>query len=175
LKRFKVFVFSLFLFACSEQNIAPPVCRVTPQAASNLMGEGACVIKINKQLLVLQRASGKYDLPFSPNISDTSAQCAAHQGAWLETGFNVEVGKKLATQRNGVSLFACHLNVGFDGSEESIPPPPWKPADVVDMQFIYPFDIDLHQWHRPDQFIAVMDAYSTHVVNLAQIEEKSDE
>lgn len=159
MKWFKIFALSLILFACSNNEMAPPACRIAPHAVSEITGEAACIIKLNAKLLVLQRSSGKYDLPFSPNVSNTSAQCAAHRGVWQETGLNVEVGRKLTTQRNGVSLFACTLEAGFDGSEDSIPPPPWRPSNVEEMTFIYPFDVDLHQWYRPDQFIAVTDAF----------------
>jgi hypothetical protein len=154
--------------------MSPPVCRVAPQAILDIGGDAACVIKLNSKLMVLQRSSGKYDLPFSPNVSNVSAQCAAHQGAWQETGFNVEVGKKLTTQRNGVHLFACTLHAGFDGSEKSIAPPPWHPKNVEEMTFIYPFDIDLHQWHKPDQFIAVMDAFTLHPGNELETEETKE-
>jgi hypothetical protein len=174
LKWFNIFALSLVLFACSHHEMAPPACRVAPQAVSDIAGEAACVIKLNAKLLVLQRSSGKYDLPFHPNDSALPAQCAAHQGAWQETGFNVEVGEKLTTQRNGVSLFACALNAGFDGTEKSIAPPPWRPKNVEEMTFIYPFDIDLHQWHEPDQFIAVRDAFILYPENNLGTEETEE-
>jgi hypothetical protein len=159
LKRFKVFAISLLLSACHPAEIAPPSCRVANHAQSSQAGEGACVIKINSKLLVIQRSDDQYDLPFQQNLSDQSAQCAAHYGTWIETGFNVEVGEQLTTQRNGVALFACHLQAGFEGTEADLPPPPWRPSKVEALQFIYPFDIDLHQWHGPDQFVAVKDAF----------------
>jgi hypothetical protein len=39
------------------------------------------------------------------------------------------------------------------------------------MQFIYPFNIDLHQWQGPDQFLAVMDAYILFKERSVQIDD----
>nr|WP_136250444.1 hypothetical protein [Ningiella ruwaisensis] len=158
-----------FVIACQKQQYAAPACRA---AVSSLtyQQEAACITRIGKQLLVIKRPSGLYDLPYSEKISmsaekpdlNISSQCKAHQAMWEQTGLNVEVGKKLSTQKNGTILFACSLPndaAGFDGSETDIPAPPWQPKEVESLEFIYPFDIELNQWQKPDHFTSMRDAY----------------
>lgn len=165
--------------ACSDEPYSAPTCRIAKSEANNISAlehnsQAACLVKISGRLLIVERSSGLYDLAYSKNIAETyhednndsskdtqriSAQCAAHQAMWLQTGFNVEVGSLLTTQRNGTKLYACDMQAGFDGSERYIDAPPWRPTGVKKMQFVYPFDIELKQWQHPEHFTAMRDAF----------------
>lgn len=164
---FKLTIYLLFyglLFACSNQDMPEPSCRVNAKHASSYQGAGACVVRLSNKLLVTQLQSGLYDLPSAKEISNNgklvkSAQCLAHQAMWQHTGLNVEVQQVVATQADGTWLFACSMNAGFDGSEAPFETPSWSPSDIKYVAFINPFEIDLHNWAKRDQFNVVRDAY----------------
>jgi len=150
--------------ACSEQPPAQPSCRVNASAVSNHQGVAACIVSVNGKLLVTQLESGLYDLPIIKNISSTSsgsksAQCAAHQSMWLQTGLNVEVQNVVGAQADGTWLFGCKLSSGFDGSEAPFDPPHWSSDNVKKIMFINPFDIELYNWAQRDHFDIMRDAY----------------
>lgn len=164
IKFFIILSVSTLISACSEQQFAQPSCRVKTSDTDNHQGAGACIVRINGNLLVNQLDSGLYDLPNSNNISSTSeiqmsAQCAAHQSIWEQTGFNVEVQKVVGVQADGTWLFGCKLDAGFDGTEPPFDAPQSSNKQVTSVLFIKPFEIDLHNWARPDHFDIVKDAY----------------
>ncbi|MFC4700428.1 hypothetical protein ACFO4O_09685 [Glaciecola siphonariae] len=192
-------LFGLFIFACSDASFDAPACRISPKAQSEAMSNaitkvspsknatGACVVRLQSKLLVIERASGKYDLASSNNLSffehnnvagaasseieSMSSQCQAHRAMWLETGFNVEVGAQLAKQRDNTLLFACSLANGFDGSEVSIAAPPWADGQVQQLLYIDPFNIEQDQWHHPDNLTGVRDAYVNHgMLNAREVQ-----
>jgi len=78
LKRF--FILGLFLAlilllsSCSKEPYAEPSCRVSEQAINSPLlvagqVQSACVLKIDNRLLVIERASGLYDIAFSQSLS----------------------------------------------------------------------------------------------------------
>lgn len=166
---FTLFLVVLVLGACSKQPYSAPNCRVTStqhefNAVYPLDHDAACVTRVGNRLLVIQRDNGLFDLAYSDITSietNLSGQCAAHQAMWQQTGFNVEVGERLTRHSMTKQLYACKLQAGYDGTETFIKAPPWKPHNVQKMVFIYPFDIDLHQWYQADEFIGVRDAYTS--------------
>lgn len=154
----------LFIVACSQQEASEPSCRVDASDASNHQGAGACIVILNGKLLVNTLDNGLYDLPFIDIISSNqnitkSSQCMAHQSMWQQTGLNVEVKSVLGAQSDGVWLFGCKLEAGFDGTEPPFDAPPWSSKEVETVMFINPFDIELHNWVHREHFEIVRDAY----------------
>lgn len=150
--------------ACTQQDVAEPSCRVNASFASNHQGPGACIVRINGKLLVNQLDSGLYDLPSGKIISSMhnvskSAQCLAHQSMWQQTGLNIEVEKVVGAQANGIWLFGCKLEAGFDGTEPPFDAPQWSNNEVEKVMFINPFDIELQNWAQREHFEIVRDAY----------------
>lgn len=158
-KIYFIFVFILLLAACSQEPWPEPSCRVNPVFVSNHQGAGACVVRMNNHLLALKLHNALYDLPMSPSLSNKSAQCAAHNAMWLQTGLNVEVENVVGLQADGTWLFGCKLEAGFDGSEPPFPPNPANEANIQQVEFVKPFTLDLYDWAKPDQFIIVRDAF----------------
>ena len=163
-KLFFLLLISAGSVACSPQNVPEPGCRVNASAASNHQGAGACIVIINKKLLVIQLASGLYDLPISQDHSskqnlNQSAQCYAHRSMWQQTGLNVEVEHVVGAQADGLWLFGCKLEAGFDGTEPPFSAPLYSSDTVETVMFINPFEIDLHNWVHREHFDIVRDAY----------------
>ena len=164
LKFFLVIFTGFCITACFQQDTSQASCRVNASAASNHQGPGACIVRLNDKLLVKRLDSGLYDLPNIKNISsiqnnNLSAQCQAHQSMWLQTGLNVEVDLVVGAQADGMWLFGCKLEAGFDGSEAPFDAPSWSDENVEKIMFVDPFDIDLHNWANKDHFDIVRDAY----------------
>lgn len=179
MKLFFIFIILIGLIGCSDSNFPAPACRIAESQQAHIDAfndslQAACIIRLNHRLLSIERSNGLYDLAYSKNISlqaldelanasDSvaidSMQCAAHQAMWQQTGFNVEVGPLVATQKDGSLLYACNLEAGYDGTEDSIEAPPWQVKDVNQLIFIQPFEIELDQWQRPDEFSAMRDAF----------------
>lgn len=165
--------------ACSEKHFSAPTCRVAESERDNIVPltanmQAACVVRMDGLLLVIERDNGLYDIAYYDNSlaesehpehgnvtleQGLSSQCAAHRSMWIQTGFNVEVGALLTIQDDGTQLYSCQLQAGFDGTEGEINVPPWKPKNVAALKFIQPFDIELQQWHRPDNFVEMRDAF----------------
>jgi len=154
-----IFAFILLLLACSQEPWPEPSCRVSANYVSNHQGAGACVVRLNNHLLALKLNNNLYDLAMSDSISNKSAQCAAHNAMWLQTGLNVEVSSVVGLQADGTWLFACTLDAGFDGSEDPFPPNPATEKQIQHVEFVKPFSLDLYDWANPDQFIIVRDAF----------------
>lgn len=164
LKYFLVLITGFYTTACFQQDASQANCRVNASVASNHQGLGACVVRLNDMLLVKKLDSGLYDLPNIKNISsiqnnNTSAQCNAHQSMWQQTGLNVEVEQVVGAQADGMWLFGCKLESGFDGTEAPFKAPAWSADNVETIMFVNPFDIDLHNWANKDHFEIVRDAY----------------
>lgn len=158
---------SILTLSCSEQDFAQPSCRVKASVASSHQGAGACIVRMNNKLLATQLNSGLYDIPsirasthsLANNSMYTSAQCLAHRAMWEQTGFNVEVQGVVGAQADGTWLFECQLDAGFDGTEAPFPAPSWNKANVANIAFIDPFEIDVENWARRSHFIVVRDAF----------------
>lgn len=162
LKLFLTLLTGFYITACFQQDASQASCRVNASAASNHQGPGACIVRLNNKLLVKKLDSGLYDLPHIKNISsnqNVSAQCHAHQSMWQQTGLNVEVDLVLGAQTDGMWLFGCTLESGFDGTEAPFDAPNWSGDKVEKIMFVDPFDIDLHNWANKDHFEIVRDAY----------------
>lgn len=179
MKLFTIFLMLLLISACAEKHFSAPVCRIAKSERANLVPllanmQAACVVRMDALLLVIERDNGVYDIAYYDNSlaesehsehdihtleEGISGQCAAHRSMWIQTGFNVEVGALLTTEHDGTQLYSCRLQAGFDGTEGEINVPPWKPKNVAALKFIQPFDIELQQWHRPDNFVEMRDAF----------------
>lgn len=164
LKFFIILLIGFCITACFQQDMSQASCRVNVSASSNHQGPGACIVRLNDKLLVKKLDSGLYDLPYIKNISSNqnnniSAQCHAHQSMWQQTGLNVEVDQVLGAQADGMWLFGCKLEAGFDGTEAPFNAPDWSDNEVEQIMFVNPFDIDLHNWANKDHFEIVRDAY----------------
>lgn len=164
-----ILLLTLFILACSEHKYEQPSCRVNANVASAHQGAGACIITMNKNLMVIQLSSGLYDLPIARSISlsseqntasrRTSAQCLAHQAMWQQTGLNVEVQGLVGAQSDGTWLFGCEVNAGFDGTEAPFNTPSWSDRNVVKVAFINPFEIERQNWARSSHFDVMRNAY----------------
>jgi hypothetical protein len=159
-----LFCSSLLIFACSEAPPAEPSCRVNAQHISNHQGAAACILRMSNNMLVTQLHSGRFDVPTADTNSSNdgmlkSAQCLAHQAMWRDTGLNVEVQRVVGAQTDGTWLFACTVNAGFDGTEAPFEAPNWSKANVENVVFLNPFDIEQDNWDEPEHFTAVRDAF----------------
>jgi hypothetical protein len=110
-------------------------------------------------LVIKDRSTGQYDLPFGDPISTESAQCTAHKNTWLQTGFNVEVDQLLGVTQSGIMLFSCALSVGFTSEDGPINPPNWADGDVQQIEFISPFDTRYNVWSQPGNLIMYRDGF----------------
>ncbi|WP_395344880.1 hypothetical protein PN836_009030 [Ningiella sp. W23] len=179
-------IFACSVSACSRPQLSAPACRTVSQTlpimqvASGATLRAACIITAQSKLLVIQRSSGQYDLPYSNNLSNnakTSAQCSAHRKTWQQTRLNVEVGRLLDTSKiieldpqgnkNTVQihLYACSQNAGLTGLEPPFTPPletSTDDAQVDKLLFIDPFEIEQDQWRHPERFTQMRRAFVAH-------------
>ncbi|MGQ8364924.1 NUDIX hydrolase [Glaciecola sp. 1036] len=164
LKLFHFLFILTLLLGCTTEEMPAPSCRVEAEQFNDYKAPAACLINLGGKLLVLKRPDGKFDIPVRNNFSDESAQCAAHRAVWEDTGLNVEVGTNLGilNQEQNLWVYECELDAGFDGSEEAIPVPYWA-TQVKGIGFIDPFAITLHEWHKPDEFVNVRDAFTKQI------------
>lgn len=176
-------IFFTILIGCAPKEMPPPACRVKANVVSNYQGPGACIVRLNNKLMVTKLNNGLYDLPIGGKLSYTiensdpqstttasntslstqvindSAQCAAHEAMWEQTGFNVQVGLVLAVQNDGTWLFACDLDAGFDGSEPPFDAPEWSSNTIDKIAFIDPFAIEMSNWSQPEHFTVMRNAF----------------
>ena len=159
--------------SCQKSQPNPAQCRVDQAFFSSLVSGGACIIKINQQLLVMIDRKNKLYLPRKEKTANKSAQCAAHQSVWDNTGFNVEVGPRLGNLDDGIELFACELDAGFDGSE-SFNVPNWSQRPDNMIKFINPYEYTEYDWSKPNDHVKVLDAFVATVNTKQLFETDSD-
>ena len=130
------------------------MCRVLDSAYEHHQGAGACVVRINELLLTLSYDNG-LSLPQAQALGEESAQCTAHRATWQNTGFNVEVGKRLATDDHNTRYYQCTLAGQFDGELTQFPVPDWAPDALNGIQLYDPFELQPHQWHDQEQLVFI--------------------
>ncbi|MFT6329107.1 MAG: hypothetical protein ACJAYN_001036 [Bermanella sp.] len=153
------FICALVLMGCTQPPPSP-TCRIAKAFNADYAGPAGCIIRVQDTLLVIkERSTGQYDLPFGDPISKESAQCTAHRNTWLQTGFNVEVDQLLGVTQSGIMLFSCALSAGFTSEDGPIKPPNWAHSDVQQIEFIGPFDTRYNVWSQPGNLIMYRDGF----------------
>jgi len=155
------FICTLAIAGCIKPPPSP-TCRIAKAFNADYAGPAGCLIRVQDTLLVIKdRSTGQYDLPFGGPISTESAQCTAHRHTWQQTGFNVEVDQLLGVTRSGIMLFSCELSGGFTSDDGPIRPPSWAVSDVQKIEFINPFDTRYDVWSQPDNLVIYRDGFVT--------------
>ncbi|MFC3121213.1 hypothetical protein [Agaribacter flavus] len=149
------------LVSCTQREFSAPSCRVDVSHHSSLKSPAACLISKNGRILALVHDDKSYSIPARTNKPSESGQCAAHRAVWEDTGLNVKVSAPLGTLPDNTWLYACFMQSGFDGSEETLTLPDWANADLAYMTFVDPFDLDVKQWSKPEQLINIRDGLIT--------------
>lgn len=132
-----------------------PVCRVNSAQASSYLGNGACLIRVNNTLLMLQNNQGKFSLPGGMAIGGRNAQCAAHHHLWLQTGLNAEVGRHLGQDAQGRQVFHCKLHGQLSGKLAELPVPDWASNKVKAIRLQDPFVIHSKAWREHNELSQV--------------------
>lgn len=154
------FIFTCLLnLSCSPTNLAEPHCRVNTKYISNYKGAGACLINLNSKVLSLKTKSDTFVLPRSYNTTSQSAQCAAHNALWQQTGLNAKVEQVLGVTENGTWIFSCQIDSSFTGEEQAFAAPSWSDDSIDTIHFIDPFSVTLKEWHYPDDFVVIRDSF----------------
>ncbi|MBC3764852.1 NUDIX hydrolase [Neptunicella marina] len=139
------------LLGCTQAPPATPMCRVAENTLQQTQGNAGCIVRIGSQLLTItHRLSGKLDIPGGTAQADESAQCTAHRETFEETGFNVEVGKKLG-EKDDFVFYACRLSGDFTGEITQFPVPEWAESEVSAISLQNPFALEHHQWRYSDE------------------------
>lgn len=150
----------LTLFGCTKTVPEAPFCRSTNND-EHTQGAAACIIKVqSKALLIKHRLSNRLDFPGGGKRDGESLVCAAHRETWEETGFNVEVGEKLAVTQNGLALFECTLNAGVEHLPDVFDAPPWAKLEVIELVQADPFLLTHIELRFPDDLIAFRDSFN---------------
>lgn len=154
----------LTLFSCTESTPSQPVCRVasaTPTHTTHSETAAACIIKVqNEALLIHHRVSNRLDFPGGKQEGSETLACTAHRKAWETTGFNVEVGDKLAVTPHGVALFGCELNAGIESLPASFAPPQWAKLAVIAVVKTDPFLLQHDDLRYPDELIPFLNGFT---------------
>ncbi|MGS2719728.1 hypothetical protein [Paraglaciecola aestuariivivens] len=154
-------VVTIFVFACSRDNPATPMCRTHPNIQYKQASAAACLIKHNGQLLALQNDSSElWHLPqqrLNPNLS---GQCNAHQAVWKATGLNVEVGQLLMTDSHQVQYFSCAITDSYAQELTEFSLPAFASRNLTQIALIDPFAIQPQQWSEQSDLIKVRQAFT---------------
>ncbi|MDO6565706.1 NUDIX hydrolase [Alteromonas sp. 1_MG-2023] len=137
-----------------------PFCR-SVNNAKHTQETAACIIKVqNRALLIKHRLSNRLDFPGGGKKDNESLACAAHRETWEETGFNVEVGRKLAVTKNNLALFECTLDAGVELLPNVFDAPPWAKLEVVELVQADPFMLTHVELRFPDDLIVFRDSFN---------------
>jgi hypothetical protein len=154
-------VVTIFVFGCSRQIPADPMCRTDELYTELKPSAAACLIKSNVQLLAVKNHDNDaWNLPTHKQKVLTSAQCTAHQAAWKTTGLNVEVGKLLFTGPNQTQYFACKLTDAYSSQLKQFPVPTWGKRKTSDISLIDPFETQQRDWVKDINLIDLREAYN---------------
>ncbi len=154
-------VVTIFVFGCSRDIPADPMCRTSVLYTDTQPSAAACLIKSNAQLLAVKNHDDDgWNLPTHKQHKSTSAQCTAHRAVWKITGLNVEVGKLLFTASNQTQYFACKLTDDFSSQLEQFSVPSWAKRKTSNISLIDPFDTQQQQWINDINLVDLREAYN---------------
>ena len=154
-------VVTIFVFGCSRNIPADPMCRTSVLYTETKPSAAACLIKSNVQLLVVKNLDDDgWNLPTHKQQKSTSAQCTAHRAVWKTTGLNVEVGKLLFTAPDQTQYFACKLTDDYSRQLKQFPVPSWSKRKVSNISLVDPFDTQQSQWVSDINLINLREAYN---------------
>jgi hypothetical protein len=154
-------VVTIFMFGCSRDNPADPMCRTSVLYTETPPSAAACLIKSNFQLLAIKsHDDDAWNLPTHKQQKSTSAQCTAHRAVWKTTGLNVEVGKLLFTAPNQTQYFDCKLTDDFSKQLEMFPVPPWADRKTRNITLVDPFDTEEDHWVEDINLIILREAFN---------------
>lgn len=154
-------VVTIFIFGCSRDIPADPMCRTSILYTEMEPAAAACLIKSNVQLLVIKNHDDAgWSVPTHKQQKSTSAQCTAHRAVWKTTGLNVEVGKLLYTAPNQTQYFACTLTDDLSSQLQQFPVPSWATRKTSHISLIDPFDTQPTQWVNDINLIDLRRAYN---------------
>ena len=152
---------SIFIAACRSESPSDPVCRIDSEQADNISANAKCIVRVDDLLLTITReGSEAYEIPGGISKTGESAQCAAHQGTWQATGFNVEVGQYLGTDKDETRFYECKLNTGFGSELSNYPVPKWLTSDTSQIQLVDPFNTTDKSWAQPEQLVFIRDMFN---------------
>ena len=100
-------------------------------------------------LAIVNRLSGKLDLPGGRREGDETGQCTAHRELWEETGIDATVGQ-LLIERNSTAMFACSLPANVDPTRD-VAVPLWANFEVADIEWIDANEEDPDDWRFPEE------------------------
>jgi hypothetical protein len=154
-------VITIFVFGCSRDIPADPMCRTSILYTESEPSAVACLIKSNAQLLVIKNHDDDgWNLPAHKQQKLMSAQCTAHQAVWETTGLNVEVGKLLFTAPNQTQYFECKLTDEFSRQLDVFPVPSWTRRKTSEIALLDPFETEPDQWVNDINLITLREAYN---------------
>lgn len=154
-------VVTIFLFGCSRDIPAEPMCRTSVLYTETSPSAAACLIKSNVQLLAIKNIDDEgWNLPTHKLQKSTSAQCTAHRAVWKTTGLNVEVGQLLFTAPNQTQYFACTLTDEFSKQLKQFPVPSWATRQTSEISLINPFETEQASWVNNINLIQLREAYT---------------
>jgi hypothetical protein len=154
-------VVTIFMFGCSRDNPADPMCRTSVLYTETQPSKAACLIKSNFQLLAIKsHDDDAWNLPTHKQQKSTSAQCTAHRAVWKTTGLNVEVGKLLFTAPNQTQYFDCKLTDDFSKQLEMFPVPPWADRKTRNITLVDPFNTEEDHWVEDINLIILREAFN---------------
>jgi ADP-ribose pyrophosphatase YjhB (NUDIX family) len=131
-----------------------------PQYSAIESGPAACLIKLNGELLVIQKDHDKlWSLPGHKAHNQQSAQCAAHHGVWKSTGLNVEVGKLLASVEH-IQYFSCFTGEDLFNGMVSLPLPPWANDNISKIALVNPFETEPAAWSRTISIVELREMFN---------------
>jgi 8-oxo-dGTP pyrophosphatase MutT (NUDIX family) len=176
--RISTFILGLFaltfLAGCSGERPEQPFCRNSLEQVTPSATPSSCLITDNGNLLVVvNRLSGKFDLPGGRGESDESAACTAHRETFEETGLNVNIVELAGVSHTGLHLFTCIQDAGFHAPDEVPPVPFWGKAEIKSIHWINPYELSLHDWRFPDQFVEVRAAFAKAAKNKIESPESN--
>lgn len=156
-----VVVVLIFVFGCSRDIPADPMCRTNALYTETRPSAAACLIKSNVQLLVIENHGDEgWNLPTHKQQTSTSAQCTAHRAVWKATGLNVEVGKLLFTGPTQIQYFACELTDDYSSQLMLFPVPSWAKRNTRHIALLDPFETQQNQWVNKIDLIDLREAYN---------------
>ncbi len=160
LNRFLIVV-TIFVFGCSKNIPADPMCRTDTLYTQTEPSAAACLIKSNVQLLVIKNNDDDgWNLPFDKQQNFISGQCTAHRSVWETTGLNVEVGQLLFTAPDQTQYFECKLTDMFSRQLKVFPVPSWVKHKTSEVSLINPFETEPDQWVDNINLIQLREAYN---------------
>lgn len=156
-----VILLILPLFSCSTPVPSSPACRLQSALTVDISSKAAgCIIPINEKLLLIEhRLSGGLDIPGGRRNEGESLACAAHRETWEETGLNVTVGNFLTSTTNGMALFSCYQDAGFEALPDNIEAPTWAKLEVKSLRKVRPFELDDDALRFKQDLLPILDGF----------------